>query len=143
MKKPKRGVGSSPLPCFGSLPARAARSLDLPQVVVDGECVHAGGHALGGDDGELLAVGAVLVELVDHLAVDAARSRPCEFGDLLRLGGVGVNGAELAPAVAEEDDQMVAFTLFQLLGNVKKKGMKRANSFCAVVTSDVRILKCL
>lgn len=104
---------------FGSLPASAPWSLDLPEVVVDGQSVHAGRHALGGDDGELLAVGAVFVELVNHLMANAARSRPCEFGDLLRLGGVCVNGTELAPAVTEEDDQMVAFTLFQLLGKIK------------------------
>lgn len=31
-------------------------SLGLPQVVVDGQCIHADRHSLGRDDGELLSV---------------------------------------------------------------------------------------
>lgn len=50
---------------------------------MDGQRVHADRHTLGGDDGELLAVRAVFVELVDHLPADGARSGACELDDLL------------------------------------------------------------
>lgn len=100
---------------FPSLPPCTPWSLDLPEVVVDGQSVHADRHTLGGDDGELLAVRAVFVHLVDHLAADRAWSSARELGDLLRVLGVRVNGAKLAPAVAQEDDQVVGLALFQLL----------------------------
>lgn len=87
-------------------------SLDLPQVIVDGQSVHADRHSLGGDDSELLAVWAVLVELVDHLSVDGARSCAWKLDDLLSVRRVRVNGAKLAPAVTEEDDQVIGLALF-------------------------------
>lgn len=98
-----------------SLPPCAARSLDLPEVVVDGQGVHADRHRLGRDDVELLAVRAVLVEPVNHLPADGARPRAGKLDDLLGFRCVRVNGAELAPAVTEEDDQVVGLALFQLL----------------------------
>ena len=98
-----------------SLPPCAPWSLDLPEVIVDGQSVHADGHSLGRDDSELLPVRAVFVELVDHLQTDGPRSRACEFDDLLSVRWVRVNGTELAPAVTEEDDEVVGFTLLQLL----------------------------
>lgn len=82
---------------------------------MDGQGVHAHRHALSRDDVELLAVRAVLVELVDHLAADGARPRARELDDLLGVRRVGVNGAELAAAVTEQDDQVIGLTLFQLL----------------------------
>lgn len=68
-----------------SLPPCAPRSLDLPEVIVDGEGVHADRHRLGRDDVELLAVRAVFVELVDHLPADGARSRARELDNLLSV----------------------------------------------------------
>ena len=82
---------------------------------MDGQGVHADRHRLGGDDCELLAVRVVLVDLVDHFPADVARPRARELGDFLGVRRVRVNAAELAPAVAEEDDQVIGLTLFQLL----------------------------
>lgn len=87
---------------------------------MDGQGIHADRHTLGRDDGELLAVRAVFVQLVDHLAADRARSSACELDDLLGVRGIRVYGAELAPAVAEEDDQVIRLTFFQLLQNRHK-----------------------
>lgn len=92
----------------------------MPQLVVDGQGVHADRHRLGGDGVELLAVRAVFVELVDHLAADAARPRARELDDFLRVRRVRVDAAELAPAVAEEDDQVIGLALFQLLRSVRR-----------------------
>lgn len=69
-----------------SLSPRTARSLDLPEVIVDGQGIYADRHRLGGDDGELLSVRAVFVELVDHLAGDSTRPCACELDDLLGVG---------------------------------------------------------
>ena len=52
---------------------------------MDGQGVYADRHRLGGDDGELLAVRAVLVELVNHLPGDKAWPCACEFDDLLSV----------------------------------------------------------
>lgn len=82
---------------------------------MDGQGIHADRHRLGGDDSELLAVRAVFVELVDHLPGDSARPCACELYNLLGVRRVRVDGAELAPTVTEEDDQMIGLTLFQLL----------------------------
>lgn len=76
-------------------------------MIVDGQGVHADRHGLGWDDGELLAVRAVLVELVHHLWAYSARPCARELDDLLGVGRVRVDGAELAPAIPEKDDQMI------------------------------------
>lgn len=52
---------------------------------MDGQSVHADGHALSRDDGELLTVRAVFVDLVNHLLADVSRSGAREFNDLLSL----------------------------------------------------------
>lgn len=52
---------------------------------MDGQGIYADGHRLGRDDGELFAVRAVLVELVDHLVANSAWSRARELDDLLRV----------------------------------------------------------
>lgn len=103
-----------------SFSASAPWSLDLPQVIVDGQSVHANGHSLGGDHGELLAVWVVLVQFVDHLWSDGTRPNARVLEDHLGVWWVHVNGAELTPAVAEEDEQVVGVTLFQLLRNTHK-----------------------
>ena len=91
---------------------------------MDGQGVHADRHRLGGDDGELLPVRAVLVQLVDHLAADGPRAGAGELGDLLRLRGEGVDGPELAAAVAEQDHQVVRLALLQLLWPWEQGGRK-------------------
>lgn len=98
-------------------------SLGLPQVVVDGQGVHADRHGLGGDDGELLSVRAVLVQLVDHLLADALWSRARQLLDLFRVGEVGVERPELAAAVTEQDHQVVGLALLQLLVEEQVKHM--------------------
>lgn len=90
-------------------------SFDLPQVVVDGQGVHTDRHGLGGDDGELLAVRVVLVQLVDHLLADALGARARQLDNLLCVGEVGVERPELAAAVTEQDDQVIGLALIQLL----------------------------
>lgn len=86
---------------------------------MDGQCVHADRHRLGRDDGELLAVRAVLVEFVDHLGADGTRPRARELDDLLSLGRIRVDAAELAAAVTEKNDEVIRLALFQLLQGVK------------------------
>lgn len=82
---------------------------------MDGQGVHADRHGLGRDDGELLAVRAVFVELVNHLPADVAWSRACELDDFLCVRRVRVNAAKLAPTIAEQDDQVIGLALFQFL----------------------------
>jgi len=96
----------------------------VPQLVVDGQGVHADRHRLGGHHVELLAFRAVLVELVDHLAADGARPRPRVLDDLLRVRGVRVDAPELAAAVAEEDDQVVGLALLQLLRKEERSAVR-------------------
>lgn len=64
--------------------------LCLPEVAVDRHRVHAGRHGLGRYLTELLPVGVVLVEAVDHLACDALGADARQLVDLLCLGAVGV-----------------------------------------------------
>ncbi len=90
-------------------------SLGLPQVVVDGQGVHADWHSLGRDDGELLSVGAVLVQLVDHLLADALGSGARHLLYLFGVGEVRVERPELAAAVTKQDHQVVGLALLQLL----------------------------
>lgn len=90
-------------------------SLGLPQVVVDGQGVHADRHSLGRDDGELLSVRAVLVQLVDHLLADALGSRARQLLYLFGVGEVGVERPELAAAVTEQDHHVIGLALLQLL----------------------------
>lgn len=107
-----------PCPSF-LLPPCTPWSLDLPEVIVDGQSIYADWHRLGGDDCELLAVWAVFVQLVDHLLVNSTRSCPCELDNLLGVWWVRVDGTELTPTVTEENDQMIGLALFQLLRWVK------------------------
>lgn len=94
----------------------------LPQVVVDGDGIHADRHGLSGDDGELLPVRVVLVQLIDHLLADALGSSACQLYDLLCVGEVGVKGPELTAAVTKQYHQMVRLAFLQLL--VRKKAKK-------------------
>lgn len=74
---------SSVLPPFPSTPACTSWSLHLPQIIVDGQRVHADRHSLCRDEVELLTVGAVFVDLVDHLAGYGARPCAGELDDFL------------------------------------------------------------
>ena len=85
---------------------------------MDGEGVHAGGHGLGRDLAELLLVRVVLEQALDHLAVDALGPDARELGDVLRLGAVGVEGAELAARIPEQHQEAVGLTLLHLLGRI-------------------------
>lgn len=111
----------SPCLCSLSLPPCAAWPLDLPEVVMDGQGVHTDWHSLGWDDGELFAIRAVFVELVNHLPTDGAWASAGELDDLLGFWWERVNGAKLTPAVTEEDHQVVGLTLVQLLSTVKQQ----------------------
>ena len=118
-----RGPAPGPLALlFGALLWHGA-PLGLPQVVVDGEGVHAHRHRLGGDGGELLAVRAVLVHLVDHLLGDALGPRARQLVHLLRVGDEGVERAELAAAVPEQDQQVVGVAALQLLVTQEEDGL--------------------
>lgn len=109
-----------PDPLFPIFLWRSA-SFGLPQVVVDGQGVHADRHSLGRDDGELLAVRVVLVELVDHLLADALGACARQLEDLLRVREVGVERSELAAAVTEQDDQVIGLALVQLLARTGRE----------------------
>lgn len=52
---------------------------------MDGQSINTDRHSLGRDDGELLAVRVVFVELVDHLTADKAWPCAREFDDLLSV----------------------------------------------------------
>lgn len=68
---------------------------------MDGYSIHAGRHGLGWYLTELLLVRVVFEEAVDHLARDALGADARQLVDLLRLGAVGVERAELAASVSE------------------------------------------
>lgn len=97
--------------------------LGLPQVVVDGQGIHADWHSLGRDDGELLSVWAVLVQLINHLLADALGSCSRQLLYLFGVGEVRVERPELAATVTKQDHQVVGLALVQLLvGNEVKQG---------------------
>ena len=57
----------------------------------------------------------VLVEPVHHLVVELFWSVAGEFEEVLSLGVVLVDGAELTPSVPEQDDVMLGLRLAHLL----------------------------
>lgn len=81
--------------------------LGLPEMAVDRHRVHAGRHGLGWYLTELLLVRVVLVEAVDHLACDDLGADARQLVALLRLGAVSVEGAELAAAISEQNQEVV------------------------------------
>lgn len=90
-------------------------SLGLPQVVMDGEGIHAHGHGFGWDHIKLFSVRAVLIEFINHFLGDALWPCSSQLVDLLRVGVVAVKCSELAAGVAEQDDVVVGITLLQFL----------------------------
>lgn len=96
-------------------------SLGLPQVVVDGESIHAHRHGFGWDHIELFSVRAVLIEFINHFLGDALWPCPSQLVDLLRVGVVAVKCSELAAGVAEQDDVVVGITFLQLLQQKKTR----------------------
>lgn len=99
----------------GSFSLGGARPFDLPQVTMDGESVYADRDGLGGNDVELLAVGAVFVESVDHFAADGSRPGAFELDDLLGFGGIHVQRPELASTITEQDYQVVGLASLDFL----------------------------
>ena len=57
----------------------------------------------------------ILVEPVHHLVVQLFGSVAGEFEDVLSLGVILVDGAELTPCVSEQDDVMLRLRLTHLL----------------------------
>lgn len=94
---------------------RCSRLLGLPQVAVDGDGVHAGGHGLSRDLAKLLPVRIILKEAVDHLPRDALGPDASQLVHLLRFGAVRVDGAELAARIAEQDQEVVGLRFLHLL----------------------------
>lgn len=90
-------------------------SLGLPQVVVDGQSVHADWHSLGRDDGKLLSIRAVLIQLINHLLADALGSGARQLLYLFGVGEVRVECPKLATTVTKQDHEVVGLTLLQLL----------------------------
>lgn len=86
---------------------------------MDGDGVHADRHGLRRDDGELLSIRVVLVDLIDHLLADALRSSACQLQDLLCVREVRVKCPELTATVTKQYHQMVGLALLQFL--VRKK----------------------
>lgn len=74
---------------------------------MDGHRVHAGRHGLGWYLAELLLVRVVLVEAVDHLARDALGADAHQPVDLLCLGEVRVERAELTAGVSKQHQEVV------------------------------------
>lgn len=101
---------------------------------MDGDGVHADRNGLRGDDGELLPVRVVLVQLVDHLLADALGSGARQLDDLLCVGEVRVKRPELTAAVAKQDHQMVGLALLQLL--VRKKKAKKDFNMADILSSN-------
>lgn len=89
--------------------------LGLPQVVMDGKCIHADRHGLGRDQVKLFPVRAILIQFVHHLLSDALGPRASELVDLLSVRIVAIKCPKLTASVPEEDDVVVGITLLQLL----------------------------
>ncbi len=102
--------------------------LGLPQMTGDGDGVHAGGHGFGWDLAELLPVRVVLVQPLDHLVRDAPRPDAGQFGDLLRLGAVGVHRPELASGIAEQHQEAVGFGFLHFLQKTTEKSHRLVQS---------------
>jgi len=88
------------------LGARHGGALGLPQAVLDGEGVNGGGQVLGVHRGETLRAGVVLEELVAHGLRDAARAGAVQALHLVAVGRVGVQAAELAARVPEQEQEV-------------------------------------
>lgn len=99
----------------GSFCLGGAGPFDLPQVTMDGESVYADRDGLGGNDVELLAVGTVFVESVDHLAADGSRPGAFELHDLLCFRGIHVQRPVLTSTITEQDYQVVGLASLDLL----------------------------
>lgn len=108
---------------------RRRRLLRLPEVVVNCHRVDAGRHGLGWYLAELLLVWVVLVEAVDHLACDALWADACQLDDLLRLGAVGVERAELAASITEQHQEVVGLGFLHFLW-IRDAAMKLWDSGC-------------
>lgn len=82
---------------------------------MNGHGIHAGRHGFGWYLTELLLVRVVLVETIDHLACDALGPDACQLVNVLRLGAVGVERAELAACVSEQNQEVVGLRFLHFL----------------------------
>jgi len=89
--------------------------LALPQSGVDCEGVDGHRQMLGVHLRETLAARVVLEEFVEHVVGNLLGSVAVEFVDFFPFGVEGVEGAELALAVAEEDQEVLALLAGDLL----------------------------
>lgn len=96
-------------------------SLGLPQLAGDGERVHAHGHGFGRDDRELLAVGAVFVDGLDHGEANDPRADASQTYQFLRIRVHGVNCPELAARIPEEDEKVIGGALLHFLRDRREK----------------------
>lgn len=83
--------------------------LGLPQMAGDSDGVHTSRHGFGWDLAELLPVGVVLVQGLDHLGCDSFWADASQFGDLRSLGAVSVYRPELASRITEQHQEVIGF----------------------------------
>lgn len=98
-----------------------SRALAFPEVVGNGEGIHAHGHGLGRDDRELFAVRAVLVDRLHHSGTNNTWPDACEPNHLFRLGVHGVNRPELTAGIPEQDEEMVCRAFLHFLSQTRTK----------------------
>lgn len=111
--------------------------LGLPEMVVDRHRIHASWHGLGWYLTELLLVRVVLVEAVDHLARDALGADAHQLVDLLRLGAVGVDRAELAAGISEQNQEVVGLRFLHfLLRSGVKSSLDTVQTSCTLKESN-------
>lgn len=96
-------------------PGGPPRSPAVPEGARDGEGVHANSQGLGGDGAELLPVRAVLIDGLHLGGADRPRTDSGQSHKLLGVGVHGVDAAELAAGVPEEDEEMVGWALLHFL----------------------------
>ena len=87
-------------------PIRQPGLLTQPQTVVDGEGIDGHREGLGVDLGELLAARVILEELFKHVLHHLLGPRAVDLEDLLCVRVVGVQAAELALGVPEQEQEV-------------------------------------
>lgn len=83
------------------------RSLGLPQVVMDGECIHADRHGFGWNHVKLFSVRTVLIQFVNHFLGDALWPCSRQLVNLLSVRVVAVKCSELAASITKQNDVVV------------------------------------
>lgn len=88
------------------------RSLGLPQVVMDGEGIHADRHGFGWNHIKLFSVRTVLIKFVNHFLGDALWPCSSQLVDFFSVRVVAIKCSELAAGIAEQNDVVVGITFF-------------------------------